>query len=109
MKRTLLIIALLASFTAGLLINSGSHAESKPLTTIGLAKTLLLLAEKAEKQEMRVEAEAIKGIIPTILTGTPANQIKPSTALCDTDANCAKLEKELKKQQTPLDGSSKQE
>ena len=64
-----------------------------------MAKTLLLLAEKAEKQEMRVEADAIKSIIPTILSGTPADQIKPSTALCDTDTDCARLEKELKKQQ----------
>jgi len=88
MKRTLFIVALLASFTAGLLINSGSQAETKPLTTIGLAKTLLLLAEKAEKQEMRVEAEAIKSIIPTILSGTPADQIKPDTSLCDGDKDC---------------------
>lgn len=89
MKRLLIIATIAISFLAGTMINRSSQAApTKPLTTLGLSKTLLNLAEKAEGQEMFVEAEAIKSIIPTILTGTPASQIKPATALCDTDTDC---------------------
>ena len=45
---------------------------AKPLTTDGLAITLLRLAERAEAQEMRVEAQVIREAASKVLTGTPA-------------------------------------
>ena len=65
----------------------------RPLTTIGAAKTLLTLAERLEGQGMIVEADAVLSIVPTILSGTPADKIKPAKAVCGTDTECAEWDK----------------
>lgn len=59
--------------------------ETKPLTTAGLARSLLTLADKAERQGMRKEAQAIYQAVKVVLEGT-----KASVVPCDTDTDCMK-------------------
>ena len=99
MKTTIATIFLCFVFTlpTGAESTAGEAAEArKPLTTIGAAKTLLNLAERMQRQGMIVEAEAVMSIIPIVLTGTPASQIKPASAVCSTDTECAELERECR-------------
>jgi len=49
-------------------------AEAKPLTTAGLARTLLGLADRAEGQGMRDEAQAIYAAVQVVLKGTKASK-----------------------------------
>ena len=56
------------------LATGASAAEAKPLTTAGLAKSLLTLADKAELQGMRREAQAIYAAVKVVLEGTPAGR-----------------------------------
>lgn len=52
--------------------STAPEKAAKPLTTDGLAITLLRLAERAEGQEMRAEAQAIRRAAAEVLAGTPA-------------------------------------
>jgi len=70
-------IAGLGAFGLAGLLTSESEAaqrEAKPLTTAGLAKSLLTLADKAERQGMTAEAQAIYVAVKVVLTGTPASK-----------------------------------
>lgn len=60
----------------GLFATDGEAAqrEAKPLTTAGLAKSLLGLAEKAEQQGMREEAQAIYAAVKVVLRETPTTK-----------------------------------
>ena len=62
--------------TLALVMTTGASAApgkaAKPLATDSLAITLLRLAERAEGQEMRVEAQAIRRAAAEVLMGTPA-------------------------------------
>jgi hypothetical protein len=57
-----------------------AQREAKPLTTAGLAKSLLTLADKAERQGMTVEAQVIYRAVKEVLKGSPVP--------CDTDTDC---------------------
>ena len=99
MKTTLATIFLCFALTVptGAEMAASEPAETrKPLTTTGAAKTLLNLAERMQRQGMIVEAEAVMSIIPIVLTGTPASQIKPASAVCSTDTECAELERKCR-------------
>ena len=61
-----------------------AQREAKPLTTASLASSLLRLADKAERQGMRREAQAIYQAVKVVMDGTPAKDIIP----CDTDTDC---------------------
>lgn len=75
MKRiTITAIILFALFVPVVIAQDTGKRQPKPLTTAGLAKSLLTLAEKAQAQGMRSEAEAIMGIIPAVLAGTPVGR-----------------------------------
>lgn len=50
--------------------------EAKPLTTASLATSLLRLADKAERQGMRREAQAIYRAVKEVMDGTPAKEGK---------------------------------
>jgi hypothetical protein len=60
--------------------SEAAQREAKPLTTAGLAKSLLTLADKAERQGMTSEAQAIYKAVKEVLQGTPV--------ACDTDIDC---------------------
>lgn len=66
-----------AVVATGLLAVNGEAAQraSKPLTTAGLAKSLLTLADKAELQGMRREAQAIYAAVKVVMDGTPADGV----------------------------------
>lgn len=66
-------------------VEAGEQREAKPLTTASLAQSLLRLADKAERQGMRAEAQAIYTAVKVVMTGT-----KAGTAIipCDTDSDC---------------------
>lgn len=66
-----------------LAIEAAEQRASKPLTTAGLATSLLRLADKAEGQRMRVEAQAIYKAVEVVLKGT-----KAGVGPCDTDTDC---------------------
>ena len=72
MKRMVITVTLILTLCAATTAQD-TKRQAKPLTTAGLAKSLLTLAEKAQAQGMQREAEAIMGIIPAVLKGTPAN------------------------------------
>ena len=68
----ILTLALVATTGA----STTPEKAAKPLTTDGLAITLLRLAERAEGQEMRVEAQAIRRAAAEVLKGTPPNNVR---------------------------------
>ena len=74
-------------------IASEAAEARKPLTTIDAAQILLNLAERLERQVMMVEREAVLSIVPMILSGTPASQIKPAKAVCGTDSECVEYDR----------------
>ena len=74
-QRRKLLGALAAVGTASL-AGSAEAAEAKPLTTAGLAKSLLTLADKAELQGMTREAQAIYQAVKVVMDGTPAKLAK---------------------------------
>lgn len=49
-----------------------AQREAKLLTTAGLAKSLLTLADKAEHQGMMREAQAIYKAVNVVMEGSPA-------------------------------------
>lgn len=64
---------------ASLLPTEGEAAEqreAKPLTTASLAKSLLTLADKAERQGMRREAQAIYAAVKVVMDGSPARSLE---------------------------------
>jgi len=64
---------------AGLTLTQPLTAEAapgKPLTTASLAKSLLTLADKAELQGMRREAQAIYAAVKVVMDGSPAKLAK---------------------------------
>lgn len=75
MKRiTTIAILFFALFVPAVIAQDAGKRQPKPLTTAGLAKSLLTLAEKAQAQGMTSEAEAIMSIIPAVLAGTPVDK-----------------------------------
>lgn len=64
--------------------------EAKPLTTAGLAKSLLTLADKAERQGMKREAQAIYAAVKVVMDGSPIP--------CDTDTDCERKNPRLARQ-----------
>ena len=71
-QRRKLLGALAAVGTASLAGSVAQGAEAKPLTTASLAKSLLTLADKAELQGMRREAQAIYAAVKVVMDGSPA-------------------------------------
>ena len=67
-------VGALAALGGTAALATGASAEAKPLTTAGLAKSLLTLADKAELQGMRREAQAIYAAVKVVLEGTPAGR-----------------------------------
>ncbi len=55
---------------------TAEQREAKPLTTASLASSLLRLADKAERQGMRREAQAIYQAVKVVMDGTPAKEGK---------------------------------
>jgi len=68
-----------------LAIEAEAQRAAKPLTTAGLATSLLRLADKCEGQGMREEAQAIYAAVKVVLKGTKAGVVS-----CDTDSDCMK-------------------
>lgn len=66
-----------------LAIEAEAQRAAKPLTTASLATSLLRLADKAEGQGMRAEAQAIYAAVKIVLAGTKAGVVP-----CDTDTDC---------------------
>ncbi len=62
----------------GMLAGESEAAQkaAKPPTTAGLAKSLLTLAEKAELQGMRNEAQAIYAAVKVVMAGTAAKNVE---------------------------------
>ncbi len=56
--------------------DAAEQREAKPLTTAGLAKSLLALADKAERQGMRREAQAIYTAVKVVMDGSPATPLE---------------------------------
>lgn len=71
-RRKFLAMGAAALATAGLPLHATLASEARPLTTAGLAKSLLTLADKAELQGMTDEAQAIYAAVQVVLTGTKA-------------------------------------
>lgn len=78
---------------ASLLPTEGEAAEqreAKPLTTASLAKSLLTLADKAERQGMTREAQAICAAVKVVMDGSPVP--------CDTDTDCERKNPRIARQ-----------
>lgn len=69
---------------------AGEQREAKPLTTAGLAKSLLTLADKAERQGMKRESQVILTAAKVIMDGSPIP--------CDTDTDCERKNPRIARQ-----------
>lgn len=75
-RKLLQALPLLAGLTLTQPLTADAATGGKPLTTASLAKSLLTLADKAELQGMRREAQAIYAAVKIVMDGSPAKLAK---------------------------------